>query len=132
MDSATRDFVRRRAAERCEYCLLPLAFFDVAPHIEHIVARQHGGKTDTGNLALACHFCNLHKGPNLSGVDPGSGEVVRLFHPRRDLWTEHLRFEGAVIEGITAIGRVTVRVLAMNDERQVELRSAVLARGLLR
>jgi hypothetical protein len=29
-----------------------------------------GGSDDPDNLALACHHCNLHKGPNLAGVDP--------------------------------------------------------------
>jgi HNH endonuclease len=27
-------------------------------HLEHIVDRQHGGKTETENLAWACHRCN--------------------------------------------------------------------------
>lgn len=38
-------------------------------HIEHIVARQHGGPTRLDNLALAGRNCNLKKGPDLSGVD---------------------------------------------------------------
>jgi 5-methylcytosine-specific restriction endonuclease McrA len=64
MDAATRDFVRRRAGGRCEYCLLPLESFDVSHHVEHIVAKQQGGGDETGNLALACHLCNLHKQPS--------------------------------------------------------------------
>jgi hypothetical protein len=53
-----------------------------APHqIEHIVARQHGGSDDIENLALACHRCNLHKGPNLGGIDPMTGEVRFCFTP---------------------------------------------------
>jgi len=55
MDAATRDFVRRRAAGRCEYCLLRQEHCDLAHHVEHIVAKQHGGSDDAGNLALACH-----------------------------------------------------------------------------
>ena len=53
MDAATRNFVRRRAGGRCEYCLLPQESFEAAHHIEHIVARQHGGGDETSNLALA-------------------------------------------------------------------------------
>jgi hypothetical protein len=30
------------------------------------------------NLAFACYHCNLHKGPNLSGIDQDSGALVRL------------------------------------------------------
>jgi hypothetical protein len=40
-------------------------------------------------LALACCYCNRYKGPDLSGIDPNSGEVVPLFHPRRQQWDEH-------------------------------------------
>jgi len=77
MDERLRHTVRERAGYRCEYCWLPQdaePFF--AYHVEHIVARQHGGGDDSGNLALACY--NPHKGPNLSGLDPESGALVRL------------------------------------------------------
>jgi hypothetical protein len=53
MDAGLRDFVRDRAGHRCEYCHLPQAaepFFTY--HIEHIVARQHGGGDDDLNLLL--------------------------------------------------------------------------------
>ena len=129
MDAATREFVRERAAHRCEYCLLRQEDCSLAHHIEHVVARQHGGTDDPGNLALACHRCNLHKGPNLTGVDPLTGEIVMLFHPRRDQWVDHFRFRGVLIVGVTVVGRTTIHVLAMNDWRRVELREQILARG---
>jgi 5-methylcytosine-specific restriction endonuclease McrA len=100
-------------------------------HIEHIVAKQHGGRDDADNLALACHRCNLRKGPNLTAVDPVSGELVPLFHPRRDQWTEHFLFRGVRIQGTTPVGRATVRLLATNDARRLELRSELLAHGEL-
>jgi len=81
---------------------------------------------DVDNLALACHRCNLRKGPNLTGIDPVSGEMVPLFHPRRDQWTEHFLFRGVRIEGLTPVGRATVHVLGMNDTRRLELRSELL------
>ena len=80
MDEALRQFIRERASHRCEYCHLPQdaePFF--AYHVEHIVARQHGGGNDSGNLAFACYHCNSHKGPNLSGLDPESGALVGCF-----------------------------------------------------
>jgi HNH endonuclease len=129
MDPSRQDFVRRRADNRCEYCLLRQEHSELIHHIEHIVARQHGGGDDVGNLALACHRCNLHKGPNLTGLDPVSGQIARLFDPRRDRWAEHFMLRGAHIEGITPTGRATVHVLAINDQRRLELRSEVLARG---
>jgi len=129
MDATTRDLVRFRAGERCEYCRLHQQHSGLVHHIEHIVAKQHGGSDDPSNVALSRHRCNLHKGPNLTGVDPGTGQVAPLFHPRRDRWAEHFIFEGVRIEGISATGRATVRVLAMNDARRLEMRQEVLKHG---
>jgi hypothetical protein len=131
MDAATRELVRSRADDRCEYCLLRQADSALTHHIEHIVARQHGGNDDVDNLALACHRCNLRKGPNLTGVDPTTAEWVPLFHPRRNPWAEHFVLRGVRIEGITPVGRATVRVLGMNDARRLELRSELQAQGRL-
>ena len=80
------------------------------------------------NLALACHRCNLRKGPNLTGFDPETREIASLFHPRRDPWAEHFVIRGPRIEGLTAIGRTTVLVLGMNDARRLELRANLLGR----
>ncbi|SRR5229473_3828922 len=131
MDAGTRDIVRRRAADRCEYCLLAQEHSNLTHHIEHIVARQHGGSDDVGNLALACHRCNLRKGPNLAGIDPITDSIASLFHPRLHLWTEHFAWQDVRIEGLTATGRATVEVLGMNDGRRLELRVELLARGEL-
>ena len=122
MDARLRQSVRQRAAGRCEYCGLrqeqePLSF-----HVEHITPRQHRGKDTTENLALACHHCNLHKGTNLSGLDPQTGELTRLFHPRLDDWGEHFTRRGGEIIGLSAIGRTTVILLKMNEDGRRELR----------
>ncbi|WP_197455027.1 HNH endonuclease [Stieleria varia] len=79
MNESTKTIVRERAGHRCEYCRLhqddsPLATL----HVEHIVPRKHGGTNDLDNLALACIDCNLHKGPNLTGIDPETGEITVL------------------------------------------------------
>ena len=126
MTGATRTLVRLRAADRCEYCRLrqedsPLA----ALHIEHIRPRKHGGTDHEENLCLACVDCNLHKGPNLTGIDPGTGVVTELFHPRRQRWEDHFAWEGILLSGKTAVGRTTVQVLEMNSEAQLELRSLI-------
>jgi hypothetical protein len=126
MDAGTRRFVRERAGDRCEYCRLHQRNSELAHHIEHVIARQHGGSDSVDNLALACHRCNLHKGPNLSGVDPLTNAVESLFHPRRNQWPEHFAFRGANIEGLTPVGRATVEVLALNDSRRIELRRELL------
>ena len=129
IDASLRNLVRRRAGDCCEYCLLSQKYSHRTHHIEHIIAKQHGGTNEIDNLALACHRCNLNKGPNLSGLDPQTGETVPLFHPRRDRWVEHFEFRGPRIEGLTAVGRTTVQLLAMNDARRIELRAEMLARG---
>lgn len=61
MDATTRDFVRRRAANCCEYCHLPQeATPFISFHVEHIVARQHLDEVvdDPVGLAFACDRCN--------------------------------------------------------------------------
>ncbi|MBV9125614.1 MAG: HNH endonuclease [Planctomycetes bacterium] len=130
MDEATRELVRRRARRRCKYCRLheeddPLFTF----HVEHIRARQHGGTDTPGNLALACHQDNLHKEPNLTGIDPVTGKLTRLFNPRRHKWTRHFRWDGLRLVGRTAIGRATVVVLGMNLVDRVTLREALITAG---
>jgi hypothetical protein len=130
MDNALRSLVRRRAGDACEYCRLPQAASRfVRFHVEHIVARQHGGPTEPDNPALAFGFCNFHKGPNIASLDPESGELVPLFHPRRDRWTDHFAWEGTIIVGRTATVRATVRLLAMNDWERNEVSDNLQALG---
>jgi hypothetical protein len=123
------DEVRQRAGYRCEYCRVPQAAFQRPLHIEHIVARQHGGPDTPDNLALSCWQCNLKKGPNLSGIDPETGRITPLFHPRMDRWADHFAAKVATsillaieIRGLTPVGRATVQVLGMNDETRQILR----------
>ncbi len=55
MDDALRVFVWERAGGRCEYCQLHQDEYEhQAFHIEHIIAKQHGGADDPDNLCLAC------------------------------------------------------------------------------
>ena len=124
MDAATQRLVRQRAGYRCEYCGLARANFPFAPfHIEHIIPKKHGGQDNADNLAFACHHCNLHKGPNLTGIDPVSGQIVSLFDPRKDVWHEHFVVQGFAIVGLTATGRATVVVMEMNSPGRLQLRS---------
>jgi len=129
IEPSARHLVRLRAKGRCEYCLLLEDHSELKHHVEHVIAKQHGGTDDLANLALPCHRCNLRKGPNLSGIDPLTDKVVRLFNPRQDAWDDHFKLEGLTIEGITPTGRATVQVMAMNDARRVELRQALLTQG---
>lgn len=129
MDKNLEAEVRRRAGNRCEYCQIPESLFDVRHEIDHVIARQHRGATVPSNLALCCGRCNLHKGPNVAGVDPVSRSIVPLFNPREDRWTEHFRWNGVLLDGITPTGRATVDVLAINLPNRVATRRIFLANG---
>ncbi|MBI1901834.1 MAG: HNH endonuclease [Planctomycetia bacterium] len=125
MDEATKRFARRRAKNRCEYChrsqrSSPLARLQ----FEHIVPKQHGGTDTEDNLALACANCNRQKGPNLTGIDPDTGQIVELFHPRKHRWRDHFRWNGLLIVGRTPTGRATVRVFEMNSAVRLAVREA--------
>lgn len=122
--------VHSRAAGRCEYCHIPQFALPLPFPIDHIIAEQHDGQTALDNLALACPHCNRDKGPNIAGRDARSGELVRLFHPRQDVWPDHFRSERARIVGTTPIGRVTVHVLAMNANEALLLRAQLIEEGL--
>lgn len=114
--------VRKRAGNRCEYCLLH-EDDAVLPHEpDHIVARKHGGKTDLENLAWACHVCNNLKGSDIASVDSGTGKVVRLFNPRSDAWSKHFRLRNGSLVPRTPEGRVTEFLLQFNRPENVELR----------
>ena len=98
--------------------------------IDHIIARKHGGETIAANLALSCYFCNSYKGPNIASLDPDSGRLVRLFHPRKDRWTDHFAWDGPILVGQTAIARATILVLWMNHPLVVETRRLLIADGV--
>jgi HNH endonuclease len=119
----------QRARNRCEYCRIPHPHYRLPFQVDHIIARQHGGSTTLDNLALACFHCNRFKGPNIAGLDPASKDLVRLFHPRLDLWTDHFQFEHARLVGLTPIGRATIQVLAMNAEDLLLFRVEILQEG---
>jgi hypothetical protein len=127
MNKKLIQLVRDRAANTCEYCHLPAPPF----HIEHIIAVQHGGPTIETNLALACIKCNYHKGPNLSGIDPSTQQIVQLFHPRNDRWNDHFRWQASRLVGLTPQGRATIAVLEINHPLRVELRDRLIAEGLM-
>lgn len=131
MEPRIREFIRQRAQDQCEYCRLPQAAAPFIPfHLEHIIARQHGGSDDADNLAWSCHRCNAYKGTNVAGIDPTTQVIVPLYHPRNEKWLDHFVMQSAEIAGLTACGRATLHLLRFNDGYRVELRDAWLRRGL--
>jgi|SRR5450432_3642888 len=120
-----RDLVYERATGKCEYCLIH-DDDTYRPHeVDHIVAEKHGGQTDEVNLCLSCFDCNRHKGSDLASLDPSSGDIVLLFHPRHDIWENHFTIDGGLIQAISPQGSATARLLDMNNPRRVAERTAL-------
>ena len=130
MDESLRRLVRLRAGDRCEYCHFPVAAAELPFHLDHIVAVKHRGPTTSANLAWACFSCNLYKGPNIAGLDPVTGKLTRLFHPRRDVWNEHFDWDGLWLRGKTAVGRTSIAVLAINAADSIAVREALRDEGI--
>lgn len=126
---ALRDEVIRRANNCCEYCQLAQAVTLLPHEVDHIIAQKHEGPTTSENLSLACYSCNSFKGPNVAGVDPVTQEICRLFHPRRDMWSEHFFWDGPTLTARTTVGRTTLAVLRINQPERVELRRLLLLSG---
>lgn len=130
MDRQLRDQVWQRAASCCEYCMMPQEFAEATHEIDHVIAEKHHGPTTLENLALACFHCNNHKGPNIAGIDPDSGKVTRLFHPRQDRWDEHFTWNQAMLIGQTPVGRATVAVLEVNLRHRLIHRQSLIEEGV--
>ncbi len=128
--SATlRRLVIERAKNRCEYCGLSQQGQEATFHVDHIMPLIEGGETIPENLALACVSCSLRKAARVSGLDPGTKDPCRLFHPRQDSWLEHFRWEGVRVLGVTAVGRTTIDALRMNRELILAIRDVETVLG---
>src|SRR6185369_6166156 len=127
ISAALRREVRERAEGRCEYCLLAEseAFFPHEP--DHLIALKHGGESISANLALACFDCNRFKGSDIASVDPLTGELVGLFNPRTQKWSDHFELREGVIVPLTAYGRVTEKLLQLNLGSRIEVRERLIA-----
>ena len=129
VSASMRRAVIERAHACCEYCGMPDTETLVPHEPDHVVAMQHGGQTALENLAYACFQCNRRKGPNVASLDPQTGLVTPLFHPRTDRWDHHFHLSGALIEPRTPIGRATAFLLRLNDAARVTTRANLLDRG---
>ena len=126
-----RRAVVERARGYCEYCRSQARFAIQPFSVEHIMPRSQGGKMTLDNLALACQGCNNHKYTKTEGYDPVTGDIVPLYHPRRQRWRDHFAWneDFTLIIGLTPIGRVTVEVLRLNREGLVHLRRILYVMG---
>ncbi len=110
--------IRREVVERargcCEYCLVHQDLVASTHQVDHVIAEKHGGETTMNNLALSCTLCNRRKGSDITSVDPETGEVISLFNPRAQRWSDHFEMDGVRIIGTTPEGRTTVEFLRLN------------------
>lgn len=123
--------ITARARGCCEYCRSQECYATQASSVEHIMPRQHGGKTVLENLALACQGCNNHKYIKVEVADPLSGALVSLYHPRQQNWRDHFAWDSTytLIIGLTPTGRATVDALQPNRAGLVNLRRVLYAIG---
>ncbi len=119
-----RSQVREQFANCCAYCQTAEQLTVVTFEVEHIVPIIAGGKTTIENLCLSCPSCNRYKATRQTGVDSETNDVVPLFHPQLERWTDHFRWhnDGIEIVGLTAKGRVTIEALRMNRPQLVRVR----------
>ncbi|MCY2987927.1 MAG: HNH endonuclease signature motif containing protein [Planctomycetota bacterium] len=132
--SIPRELRRQLLAEaggRCAYCRTPTSISGARLVVDHIVPEAAGGQTKLDNLCLPCHSCNEFKGAEIAGQDPVTREVLPLFHPRSQRWSDHFFWspDGTEIIGTTAIGRATSRTLKMNNPLIVQARRLWVAVG---
>ncbi len=129
---ALRRRVAAQARHRCGYCLTPEFIVGYEMDVDHLIPEALDGPTVEENLWLACNRCNEHKGDRVKAPDPMTGEVVPLFNPRTQRWSEHFAWtpEGDQIIGQTPVGRATVEALQLNREALVKSRRIWVAAGL--
>ncbi|MFL5803426.1 MAG: HNH endonuclease [Roseiflexaceae bacterium] len=118
-----RELVAEQARHRCGYCLTQEGIVGTPMEVDHIIPESLGGPTEEDNLWLACSLCNDHKGDRLAALDHETGEVVRLFDPRHQVWHDHFAWttDGERVIGQTPAGRATV--IALNLNRPALVRS---------
>jgi|SRR5258707_5818845 len=121
--------VQERAQGRCEYCLIHEEDMFYPHEPDHVIAEKHSGPTSLDNLAWSCFYCNRFKGSDLASLDPTSGKITLLFHPREQKWNRHFRLNGPLIEGITASDRATVALLHINNAERVSYRLGLIEIG---
>ena len=120
-----RQQVILEADARCEYCKTSSRVTGTPLVMEHILPKSLGGTDDRSNLAAACYRCNEFKGTKIHSRDPESGQLVALFNPRHQRWSDHFAWYngGTHVIGKTASGRATVIALRLNNDQLVEARA---------
>jgi hypothetical protein len=128
---ALRDKVAAQARHRCGYCLTSEFIVGTPLELEHILPQALGGLTEENNLWLAYSLCNDYKNNLIAYTDFVTGELVRLFNPRHQVWGEHFAWSmaGDEVLGKTPTGRATVAALHLNRPSLVVARRIWVSAG---
>ena len=126
-----KELIRKRANFCCEYCQSLEDFSPQTFSMEHIIPIILGGNDTLSNLALSCQTCNNHKYNKIKVFDDETQQILPLFNPRKDTWTEHFQWSIDFINivPLTDIGRVTIRTLDLNRPNLLNFRYAVTLAG---
>jgi hypothetical protein len=112
------------AGHRCGYCQSDERLTGIPLSTEHLIPIAAGGQTVRENLWRSCRPCNEVEGTRTHASDPEAGELVPLFNPRSQTWSEHFRWseDGTVMLGLTAAARATIVALQLNRPMLVSAR----------
>lgn len=125
-----RQKIIEQSGNRCGYCLGEQRYIFAPLEIDHIVPTAEGGNDDEENLWLACRFCNSHKSTKTHGIDALTKRKTPIYNPRKQKWHRHFYIvDGIKIVGKTAVGRVTVESLRLNNHLALTVRSNWLIAG---
>ncbi len=110
-----------------------------------ILSRVIAPESATYSRAAAVAILELHFGEDdqtrmhelaskaqagILSANPDTGELIWLFHPRQDNGRDHFRWNGAILEYLTAIGEATIHVLGINLPHRIKLRLALIEEGV--
>ena len=107
----------------CEYCHSLEEASAALFAIDHIIPQSlHGSSDELDNLALACQRCNGYRYNFTTEIDPETNQVILLFNPRKQEWSDHFIWsvDGLKIIGVTPTGRASCHRLDLNDDRHNE------------
>lgn len=133
ISKSLRSSVEERAEHRCEYCHFPVKGQVATFPVDHVKPRTLDGPTTLENVALACPRCNGSKWKHIEGTVADTGEVVPLFNPRTQVWSEHFVWSDediGVLKGLTICGQATIARLQMNIPSVVAIRRLLAEAGL--
>ena len=101
----------------CAYCWTTQANTGQPMTIDHIIPEAQNGSSEFENLCFCCYRCNQFKGSQIQALDPLTGKIVPLYHPRQQIWHTHFKWDesGILIIGLTNVGRATVVALQLNN-----------------